>query len=124
MSVTNTMTFNKLVGTLDALKAQGVSYKIIADGIEFGDLPTATQKVPKRKYMFNVRPKGSITATYRNKLEALKSGELESLEVPVLPNVTPSSYQSHISAWCCTHWGKGNYMISRNESQIEVLRIK
>lgn len=122
MTITQTLTFQKAVSTLTALQAQGVKFRILAGDESFGDLETVTHINRKRR--IRSRAHGSIAASFKPKLIDMNIGDLVVLETPVMPDLTPSHYSSCISAWCSTHWGKGNYLLNRSGTSIEVLRVK
>lgn len=124
MSITQTTTFNRTVATLEAFAASsGLKFRIEVDGMAFGNLAGA-EPVLKKKRVIRTRKYGSIVASFRDKLADMKMGELKTLTTPALPDLDTNHYGSCIAAWCNTNWGKGTYMVSKNGSSVEVMRVK
>lgn len=123
MSIATSTTLKKIIQTLDALEAQGLQYRIEVGGVSFGKLAGALP-VLKKKKLVTSRKYGSITKSFKNQLAHMKSGDLVVLPTPNLPDLDTNHYNSCVAAWCNGNWGKGTYMISKNGSSLEVLRIK
>lgn len=123
MSLAQSTTLKKIVQTLDALEAQGLQYRIEVGGVSFGKLAGATPTLKKKRFI-TTRKYGSITESFKDKLSNMKSGDLVVLPTPNLPDLDTNHYNSCVAAWCTSNWGKGSYMVSKNGSSLEVLRIK
>lgn len=107
---------------INMLKAVGAQYKIIAsDGQEFGELEAVVPKQRKRKVY--LRPVGELHAYYSPFIVNVQPGE--TVQIPFGP-YDAEDVRGPITAWCCSHWGKGNYMtvVNREKRCVEVLRAK
>lgn len=124
MHISQTVAFSKIIATLNALKTQGVHFKIVADGQEYGDLALAKSLNSKRK-ISTARKYGAVRNTYKPILEAMQPGDVVVIDTPDLPDLTTTQYGSNISAWCTSNWGKGSHLISQTKDAkgIEVMRV-
>ena len=122
MHVSQTVAFSKIIASLNALKSQGVQFKVVADGKEYGDLKTTS--APKR-HTVKSRVYGAVRNTYKTTLQAMIPGDVVVLKTPNLPDLTTTQYGSNISAWCTSNWGKGSHMVSQTKDAkgIEVMRV-
>lgn len=106
---------------INMLNAVGAQFKIItADGQEYGQLTVAQPK--QRKTKVYLRPVGELHAYYSPFIVDVKPGE--AVQVPFGP-YEAEDVRGPITAWCCSHWGKGNYMtvVNRDKRCVEVLRV-
>ena len=122
MHVSQSVNFSKIIASLNALKSQGVQFKVVADGKEYGDLQVV---LAKKRHIVSSRKYGAVRNTYKSILEGVKPGEVVIVKMPNLPDLTLNQYGSNISAWCTSNWGKGSYMISQTKDAkgVEVLRV-
>lgn len=106
---------------INMLTAVGAQFKIItADGTEYGQLEVVQPKARKTKVY--LRPIGELHAYYSPFIIGMKPGE--AVQIPFGP-YEAEDVRGPLTAWCCSHWGKGNYMtvVNRDKRCVEVLRI-
>lgn len=109
---------------VNILEGLGADYKIIMpDGAEFGGLKIAPAEPPKKKRASTLdgRKYGELTAYFRPLIEAAKPGDI--IDVPYA-TYTARALARCLTAWTCTHWGKGSVITARLDDRLEIMRIK
>ena len=111
-------------------KLPGARFKIVLpDGQEFGTLVEAAPPKPPKTTSPKrnlTMPYGTIAKVFSGYLMPMTSGDVASIPIDVgtTVGITPQRLRDNVQAWCCGHWGKGNYTVDFNAAgtMIEVLR--
>jgi len=106
---------------LSMLNTVGAQYAVVYNGQTYGALELAPALKPRRRGP-GIYPRGMTRAHYLPYLEALPPGGTACIPYN---GFDKDVLQSHVSAYCAAHWGKGGYMANRREDvqELHVLRF-
>jgi hypothetical protein len=115
-----------LVKATAMLRAAGIQFKIVHEGIEYGDLPVIPK--PEGKVRKNERTGYKYQPHYQAVLDNLKPEGVAYVPIPddiASFNVTPEMFSNVVGSACWKKFGKGNflYTLSKDKKSVEVMRV-